>query len=167
MSKQVIARIDDDIKTFVDALMFVYGDSQQDLISQAYTNYVFTRVGTDPGTLDLLPAVYSSVLERQKAGIAPLTEKMEKYQAAKAAEEAQQQELMEQYQTVVRTAQGKRLLNVLARRLQYDNPRSAILDVFIDDPDTFREVFAGKSSDDDNQLVTTAMTMARIHTTQV
>ena len=59
MSKQEIARINDDIKIFADALMLVYGDSQQELISQAYTDYVFNRVGMDPGTLDLKQGLLS------------------------------------------------------------------------------------------------------------
>ena len=167
MSKQVMARVDDDIKIFADALMLVCGDSQQGILAQAYTDYVFDRVGTVPGTLDLLPAVYSCVLERQKAGIAPLTEKMEKYQAQKAAEEAEQQELMEQYQAIHATAGGKRLLNALVRALQRSDSRLAVTDVFEYDPKLFREVFTINSDDDENDLVTTAMIMARIHTTQV
>ena len=165
--KQVAARIDDDMKIFADALMLVCGDSQQEVLAQAYTDYVFSRVGTVPNTRDLLPAVYSYVIERQRAGIAPLIEKMEQHQAAKAAEEVQQQELMEQYRGVSATTKGRKLLNTLARRLQYDNPRSAILDIFIDDPHVFREVFTVGPTDDDNDLVSTAMSMARIHTTQV
>ena len=167
MSKQVTVRVDDDIKMFADTIMRVCGESQQDVMAQAYTDYVFTRVGITPGTCDLLPAVYSYVIDRQKEIIAPLFEKMEKYQAAKAAEEAQQTELMELYQAACATSQGRKLLNSLARRLQYDDPRNAIIDIFIDDPNTFREVFTVNPTDDENDLVTTAMVMARIHTTQV
>ena len=165
--KQILARVGDDIKTAGDAIMALRGETQQDLLAKAYTNYVIEYAGMMPNGDDILHAAYTYALEQQRAAIAPLLEKIEQRQSAKAAEEAQQIELMEQYNTISTTPRGRKLLNILARRLQYDDHRNAIIDVFIDDPERFREVFAVDQTDDDNQLVTIAMSMARIHTTQV
>ena len=167
MTKQLIARIDDDLKILMDAIMAVRGETQQIVLHQACIDYVVKSAETVPNGAELLQSVYSYVIERQKSDIAPLLEKIEKQQSEIAAEEAKQVELMEQYNKVSATEKGKKLLNVLARRLQYDDPRNAILDIFIDDPDVFRDVFELDSTDDENQLITTAMIMARIHTTQV
>ena len=166
MSKHLTVRVDDEMKMLGDAIMEVCKESQQDILSQAYTDYVFSRVGVVPGTRELLPIAYAFIAQKQKVAIAQLHERMEHYESEKAAEEAQKIELMDQYNTVCETPEGRKLLNVLARRLQRDDSRVAVADVFEDDPDSFREVFTINPDDDDNDLVTTAMIMARIHTTQ-
>ena len=167
MSKQITARVDDELKMLADAIMSICGDTLQEVLAQAYTKYVFDRVGVVPGTADLLPEVYSYFVEKQRADIAPLQGRMEQYQSVKAEEEAQQIELMAQYQAVSATVQGRKLLNALVRALQRSDSRLAVADVFEYDPDTFREVFTVNPNDDENDIVTTAMIMARIHTTQV
>ncbi|MCL2460704.1 MAG: hypothetical protein FWF19_05075 [Euryarchaeota archaeon] len=163
MSKQIIFRVDDDLKILADAIMAARGENQQSVLDQAYRDYVFEHAGDVD---DLLQVVYSYVTERQRADIIPLLEKMEQQQSAKAAEEAKQAELMEQYDKICATKPGKQLLDILARRLQRDEPRYAFADVFQDNVKLFREMFKTGEDNDDNKLIDTAMSMARIHTTQ-
>ena len=166
MSKQIIIRVDDDLKVIADAIMLVRGETQQSVLEQAYRNYVFAHVADANNYEDLLQAVHSYVIERQRSDIAPLLEMVEQQQVVKAAEEAKKAELITQYDKICATKPGKQLLDILARRLQRDEPRPAFLDVFQDNAKVFREMFKTGENDDDNKLVDTAMSMARIHTTQ-
>ena len=168
MSKQLIFRIDDDIKILGDVIMKVRGESQQDVLAQLYINYVIEHAGSI-GTIDnnnLLPATYDYVIKRQRADIAPLLKQMEEYQRTKAIEEAKQIEFMNTYTLIKKNKDGIKLLDMLARRLQRDDPYAAISDVLADNYDAMQELFNIAKTLDDNEIVMLCLTLAHIHTTQ-
>jgi len=164
MAKQILIRVDDEIKIIADAIMKVRGETQQIILERAYIDYVFEHinsVGTNNG--DLLQTTYNYVIERQKADIAPLLAKMEEYQITKAAEEAKQVELMELYNKVINDATGKNLLDIFVRRLDYQDQYRAFSDMYVDNEKLMQRLF---EMSDDNEIIKASISLARIHTTQ-
>jgi hydrogenase maturation factor HypF (carbamoyltransferase family) len=162
MSKQLITRVDDDLKILGDAIMLARGETMQTVLHQAYFDYILSHAGTE----DLLQSVYSYVVERQKADLAPLVEKMSELRNAQAVEEMKQKELLDKYTEVCGDAKGKKLLEVVSRRLHYENPRVAVIDVMIDNQYLFQKFFSITPDDDENKLIDTALTMARIYSSK-
>jgi hypothetical protein len=165
MSKQIIIRVDDDLKVLGDAVLRVQGVTQQEVIEALYKKYIFDTIDCT-WEEEALMAAYDYVIKRQQADIAPLLAKMEEYQLTKAHEEAREAELMELYSTVRATKNGKKLLDVLSRRLQSDNPRYAISDVYQDNFTLVHQLFNMNENDDGNEIISMCMILARIHTTQ-
>jgi len=166
MTKQVIFRVNDDVKIMVDAIMRARGESLQEVLTQLLIGYIVEYAGTTGSNDSLLLAAYSYITERQKADIAPLLEKMEEYHRVKANEETKQIELMETYNRVKESKQGTSLLEILARRLQRDDPYAAISDVYLDNYKLMQEFFNANGTTNDNEIVTLCLSLARIHSTQ-
>ena len=158
-------RVEDDLKVLADAIMEACGENLQSVMHNAYKHYIFDHVGV-VSDADLLHAVHAYVIAQQKSSIAPLLERVEEHEKIKALSEAKQAELMTSYEEILATKQGRNLLDILARRLQRDEPRNAFADVFFDNELIFRETFTVDENDDENKIIDTAMSMARIHTTQ-
>jgi hypothetical protein len=73
---------------------------------------------------------------------------------------------MDTYNYVKSHKSGFKLLEILARRLQRDDPLAAISDVYADNFRVMQEIFNADESMDDNEIVKLCLSLARIHTTQ-
>jgi hypothetical protein len=74
MDTYVTAEVDDELKIAADAIMAVCGESEQEVLSRAYMNYVLKHIEEIPNGDELLHAVYTSVVKQQREVIAPLIE---------------------------------------------------------------------------------------------
>ena len=164
LSKQIIIRVDHDLKVLADTIMKVRGETQQEVLNQAYIDYILKHVGSTHNRDELLHATYTYVTDCQREYLTPLLEKMEEFQVAKAAEEAKQVELMELYHKVMADRSGKKLLCVLVKRLDYPEQFRAFSDLYTDNEALMKRLF---EIDDDNEIIKTSITLARIHTTQI
>ena len=160
MSKQVIIRVDDELKVLADVIMTARGESQQTVLSQAYMDYVFKYAGTMQNGDELLQATYTYIIERQKSDVAPLLERIEQIHSTKAAEEARQQENIQLYEKVKATGEGKRLLDLIARCLRSEDQNFAFMCVYEDNHSAIKDLV---DTDDDNEAVKVMKILATIH----
>jgi hypothetical protein len=166
MTKQLLFRVDDNVKIAVDAILSVRRESLQELLNRLLLGYIVEHAGTTGNNDALLLAIYSYVTEQQKADIAPLLEKMDEYHLAKATEETKQQELIDTYNHVKEGENGSKLLEILARRLQRNDPLAAISDVYVDNYGFIQALLNANNDIDDNEIIMLCLSLARIHSTQ-
>lgn len=162
MSKQILFRVDDELKHIIDALVIARGGTQQELVEIALREYILTHIG-EGETHALIPVAYEYITKHYQTIIAPLLPKMEEFQRMQAIEEAKHEELMLLYDKIIKQTSGKKLIEVLVKRLDYQEQYRAFSDIYIEYEKRMKQLF---EMENDDEIIKTSIRLARIHTMQ-
>ena len=162
MSTQVHFRIDDELKVIGDVILKVSGQTNTEVLSNLYKNYIFEKIGCTENK-DLLEKAYTYVIECQEKERKPLELLLYELQAEREAEAAKELQYLELYRKVIDEERGRQLLAALTRRLEHTGlmeRRRAIADVYEDYSFLIKSLF---DMSDDNEIVDACMALAKIH----